>query len=90
MPFTLISTAFSAGSNIPAIYTCDGANVSPPLSWRNIPNSTKSLALIVDDPDAPDPAALQRAWVHWMLYNLSEHDWPVKRNIVSTLTNWHP
>jgi phosphatidylethanolamine-binding protein (PEBP) family uncharacterized protein len=62
MPFTLISTAFSAGSNIPAIYTCNGANVSHPLSWRNVPHSTKSLALIVDDPDAPDPAAQQRTW----------------------------
>jgi Raf kinase inhibitor-like YbhB/YbcL family protein len=70
MSLTLTSTAFGAGTNIPAIYTCDGEDISPPLFWSDIPHATKSLALIVDDPDAPDPAAPQRTWVHWVLYNI--------------------
>ena len=70
MPLTLTSAAFEAGQNIPAIHTCDGNDVSPPLSWTNGPAAAKSLALIVDDPDAPDPAAPQRTWVHWVLYNI--------------------
>lgn len=70
MPLTLTSTAFEAGNSIPAMHTCDGDDVSPPLAWEGVPHATKSLALIVDDPDAPDPAAPQRTWVHWVLYNI--------------------
>jgi len=70
MSLTLISSAFSANADIPAVYTCDGSDLSPPLSWSGIPSATKSLALIVDDPDAPDPAAPKMTWVHWVLYNL--------------------
>lgn len=70
MGLTLTSIAFDAGHNIPAIHTCDGHDVSPPLSWAGVPAGTKSLALVVDDPDAPDPAAPQRTWVHWVLYNI--------------------
>jgi Raf kinase inhibitor-like YbhB/YbcL family protein len=70
MALTLTSPAFTAGASIPAIYTCDGGNVSPPLSWTGVPPGTKSLALIVDDPDAPDPAAPQRTWVHWVVYDI--------------------
>lgn len=70
MSLTLTSSAFSSGGNIPAIHTCDGDDTSPPLAWSGIPPTTKSLALIVDDPDAPDPAAPQRTWVHWVLYNI--------------------
>lgn len=70
MSLTLTSTAFSAGNSIPAAHTCDGKNVSPPLFWSGLPPATKSLALIVDDPDAPDPAAPKRTWVHWVLYNI--------------------
>jgi Raf kinase inhibitor-like YbhB/YbcL family protein len=55
---------------IPADYTCDGLNISPPLAWSGIPPAAKSLALIVDDPDAPDPAAPKMTWVHWVLYNI--------------------
>lgn len=66
----LISQAFNSGDKIPAMYTCDGRNISPPLSWSNLPSGAKSLALIVDDPDAPDPAAPRQTWVHWVLYNL--------------------
>jgi hypothetical protein len=64
------SSAFANDGAIPARYTCDGQDVSPPLAWAGIPPGTKSLALIVDDPDAPDPAAPQMTWVHWVLYNL--------------------
>ncbi len=70
MPLKLTSSAFSAGGNIPVEHTCEGADRSPPLSWSGIPAGTKSLALIVDDPDAPDPAAPSMTWVHWVLYNI--------------------
>lgn len=70
MSLILTSEAFGAGGSIPSVHTCDGANVSPPLSWSGVPAGTRSLALIVDDPDAPDPAAPQRTWVHWVLYNI--------------------
>jgi hypothetical protein len=59
------SAAFTAGGRIPSRYTCDGPNLSPPLSWTAVPEGTKSLALIMDDPDTPG-----RTWVHWVLYNL--------------------
>ncbi|HJV79533.1 YbhB/YbcL family Raf kinase inhibitor-like protein [Noviherbaspirillum sp.] len=70
MSMTLTSSAFSAGGSMPSIHTCEGSDLSPPLSWSGVPAAAKSLALIVDDPDAPDPAAPQRTWVHWVLYNL--------------------
>ena len=69
----LESAAFAPDQNIPRKYTCEGANVAPPLSWSGVPAGTKSLALIVDDPDAPDPAAPKRVWVHWVLYNVPSH-----------------
>jgi Raf kinase inhibitor-like YbhB/YbcL family protein len=65
-----LSSIFVDGGAIPATFTCDGADTSPPLAWAELPAETKSLALIVDDPDAPDPAAPQRTWVHWVLYNI--------------------
>lgn len=67
---SLTSTAFVAGGLIPAVHTCDGKDISPPLAWSGIPPGTKSLALVVDDPDAPDPAAPKMTWVHWVLYNI--------------------
>lgn len=70
MSLVLTSTAFTDGGEIPMIHTCDGEEVSPPLSWSGVPPQAKSLALIVDDPDAPDPAAPERTWVHWVLYDL--------------------
>lgn len=70
MALTLTSTAFADGGEIPSRYTCEGDDISPPLAWSGAPDGTKSLVLIVDDPDAPDPAAPQRIWVHWVLYNL--------------------
>ncbi|THJ24401.1 MAG: YbhB/YbcL family Raf kinase inhibitor-like protein [Nitrospira sp. CG24E] len=66
----ITSTAFSHQGAIPTLYTCEGKDISPPLEWRDIPAGAKSLALIVDDPDAPDPAAPKMTWVHWVLYNL--------------------
>jgi len=68
--FSIVSSAFKAHGEIPARYTCDGADISPPLSWGGLPAGTKSLALILDDPDAPDPAAPKMTWVHWVLYNI--------------------
>jgi len=71
MAFILTSSAFSHKGEIPETYTCEGSNVSPPLAWQNIPENTKSLVLIVDDPDAPDPKAPKMTFVHWVLYNIS-------------------
>jgi Raf kinase inhibitor-like YbhB/YbcL family protein len=66
----IVSTAFNHEGAIPLIYTCEGKDMSPPITWSDVPPGTKSLALIVDDPDAPDPAAPKMTWVHWVLYNL--------------------
>ena len=66
----LTSSAFARNTDIPSLYTCEGRDQSPPLAWTGVPAGTKSLALIVDDPDAPDPAAPKMTWVHWVLYNL--------------------
>jgi Raf kinase inhibitor-like YbhB/YbcL family protein len=65
VPMQLMSSAFSEGQMIPAKYTCDGKNISLPLSWSGAPAEAKSLALIADDPDAP-----VGIWVHWVMYNL--------------------
>jgi Raf kinase inhibitor-like YbhB/YbcL family protein len=70
MSLTITSSVFSQDKDIPAKYTCDGQDLSPPLAWSGLPAGTKSLALIVDDPDAPDPAAPKMTWVHWVLYNI--------------------
>ena len=69
-PFTLTSTDFSEGQPIPALHTCEGSDTSPALAWANHPEGTRSFALIVDDPDAPDPAAPKLTWVHWVLYDI--------------------
>jgi Raf kinase inhibitor-like YbhB/YbcL family protein len=66
----LTSTAFKQDGEIPARYTCEGQDISPPLVWREAPAGTLGVVLIVDDPDAPDPAAPRMTWVHWVLYNL--------------------
>lgn len=66
----ITSSVFVENGEIPKQYTCDGNDVSPPLAWDNIPDQARSLVLIVDDPDAPDPAAPKMTWVHWVLYNL--------------------
>lgn len=70
MTLTLISPAFSHDGAIPARYTCEGDDVSPPLTWSGAPPATRTLVLIVDDPDAPDPKAPRMTWVHWVVYDL--------------------
>jgi len=66
----LTSAAFGENQSIPKVYTCEGKNVSPPLAWNGVPAGAKTLVLIVDDPDAPDPAAPRMTWVHWVLYDI--------------------
>lgn len=66
----LYSNAFANNGIIPRQYTCEGADLSPLLRWEHLPTGTRSLALIVEDPDAPDPAVPQRIWVHWVLYDI--------------------
>jgi Raf kinase inhibitor-like YbhB/YbcL family protein len=65
MAIKITSSAFKDGGMIPVLYTCDGKDISPPLTWENIPKGTQSIALICDDPDAP-----MGTWVHWVLFNL--------------------
>jgi Raf kinase inhibitor-like YbhB/YbcL family protein len=98
MSLSLTSSAFAAGTNIPLCYTCDGANISPPLSWSGLSPECKSTVLIVDDPDAPDPAAPQRIWVHWILYNIAPEVTGLVENIepnalphgvLEGLNDWH-
>jgi Raf kinase inhibitor-like YbhB/YbcL family protein len=67
----LSSSAFKPNGSIPSKYTCEGNDTSPPLEWSGAPDGTKSFALIVDDPDAPDPAKPQRVYVHWVVYNIA-------------------
>jgi Raf kinase inhibitor-like YbhB/YbcL family protein len=67
---SLESPSFDAGGEIPAKHTCEGGDTSPALAWSGLPAGTKSLALIVDDPDAPDPRAPKMTWVHWVLYDI--------------------
>lgn len=70
MPLQITSTAFTHEGEIPRVHTCDGPDTSPPLQWSGVPSSARSLALIVDDPDAPDPAAPKMVYVHWVLHDL--------------------
>ena len=70
MTFNLSSSVFEANASIPARYTCEGANVSPPLKWTGAPDGAKSFALIVEDPDAPDPARPTRVVSHWVVYDI--------------------
>ena len=77
----IVSTAFNDQGAIPALYTCQGKDISPPLAWSDLPPGTKTLALIVDDPDAPDPAAPKMTWVHWVLYDLPPTNDGLSENI---------
>jgi Raf kinase inhibitor-like YbhB/YbcL family protein len=71
---SLSSPAFRDGAPIPAVYTCQGADVPPPLRWTGVSPDARSLVLIVEDPDAPDPRAPKMTWVHWVLYDLPPGD----------------
>ncbi|HXU92793.1 MAG TPA: YbhB/YbcL family Raf kinase inhibitor-like protein [Gallionella sp.] len=89
MALTLAALAFTSASfthngTIPARHTCDGLNVSPALSWDNVPEGTKSLALIIDDPDAPDPADPRGTWVHWVLYNMPPNTHGLSEGVAAT------
>lgn len=66
MSVEITSSAFEDGGFIPARYTCEGEDLSPPLKWANVPGDSKSLAIICDDPDAP-----AGTWVHWVTYDMS-------------------
>ena len=70
MGLTVTSSAFAANAAMPSLYTCEGKDISPPLAWSGAPARTRSFVLIVDDPDAPDPAAPKMTWVHWVLYDI--------------------
>jgi Raf kinase inhibitor-like YbhB/YbcL family protein len=70
MPLTLTSPSFAEGGAIPSRFTCEGIDSSPRLDWSGAPADTQSFALIVDDPDAPDPTKPQRTYVHWVLFNI--------------------
>jgi Raf kinase inhibitor-like YbhB/YbcL family protein len=70
MALKITSSAFADGAAIPAKYTCEGEDLSPPLAWTGVPAGANSLVLIVDDPDAPDPKAPRMTYVHWVLYDL--------------------
>ena len=70
MPLSLRSSVFEPGGEIPRRHTCQGEDLSVPLEWDGAPPGTQSFALIVDDPDAPDPAKPRVVWTHWVLYNI--------------------
>ena len=81
MEIKITSSAFKEGDMIPARYTCDGANISPPLRWGAPPEGTRSLALICDDPDAP-----MGTWVHWVIYSLPPEERELSENMPATKT----
>lgn len=83
MVFAITSPSFHNGDQIPIVYTCEGRDISPPLSWSSPPKGTVSFVLIVDDPDAPDPKAPKMCWVHWVLYNIPASTSSLKENITS-------
>jgi Raf kinase inhibitor-like YbhB/YbcL family protein len=66
----LVSPAFEPGSEMDPRFTCEGIDVSPPLAWMDPPPGTRSFALIIEDPDAPDPDAPERVWVHWLVFDI--------------------
>ncbi|PCJ39907.1 MAG: YbhB/YbcL family Raf kinase inhibitor-like protein [Moraxellaceae bacterium] len=84
MSFSLSSSALHNNAPIPRRYTAEGADVSPPLSWQDPPTGTRSYVLIVDDPDAPDPAAPKMTWVHWLLYNIPPGAHALEEGITSS------
>lgn len=79
--FSLTSTAFKEGETIPKKYTCDGPDISPPLKWESVPVDTKSLALIVEDPDAP-----MGTWIHWVVYDIPPNVSEFAENVPSEKT----
>ena len=80
---TLESAAFRDQEPIPRVYTCQGLDVSPALAWSDVPPGTRSFALIVEDPDVPDPTAPTRTWVHWVLYDIPAQARSLPRDVAS-------
>ncbi len=80
----ITSSAFVHQGEIPEQYTCQGRDISPPLAWAGVPDSAQSLVLIVDDPDAPDPAAPRTVWCHWLLYNLPPQSSGLAESVADT------
>ncbi len=78
MALELFSTKLKQGQSIPKVYTCDGNNISPPLSWKDVPAGTKSLVLIMEDPDAP-----AGTWDHWVLYNIPPTTTSLEENLTT-------
>jgi len=85
MPFELTSTAFLQGETIPARYSCDGEDISPPLAWGDPPEGTRSFALIMDDPDAPTGT-----WDHWILFNIPTNTRELPENAPLDAKNQDP
>lgn len=83
MAFLITSPAFADHGEIPGRFTCEGADISPALHWSGTPPSTQSFALIVEDPDAPDPDAPQRTWVHWVVYDIPAHANGLPENVAA-------
>lgn len=90
MALELTSTQFQHGQTMPKAYTCDGSDISPPLAWQNVPEKTRSFALIMDDPDAPNGT-----WDHWLIYNipaavheLPENATPLPQGAVLGKNSW--
>jgi len=95
-PFRLTSPSFAHEGAIPARHTCEGADVSPELAWSPAPSGTRSLALVVDDPDAPDPRAPRMTWVHWVLYDIPATSTSLPEGVVARasgardgINDWH-
>jgi Raf kinase inhibitor-like YbhB/YbcL family protein len=84
MTLTISSPAFSSGEYISIPFTCDGRDISPPLQFSGVPAAVRSLVLIVDDPDAPDPKAPKMTWVHWLLYNIPPATAGLAENVGAT------
>ncbi|HLG18393.1 MAG TPA: YbhB/YbcL family Raf kinase inhibitor-like protein [Bdellovibrionota bacterium] len=84
MEFKIQSKNFDHKGKIPSLYTCEGKDISPQLSWAGAPTGTKSFALICDDPDAPDPKAPKMTWVHWVLYNIPASTAELKEAVRAT------
>jgi Raf kinase inhibitor-like YbhB/YbcL family protein len=84
MPLKITSSAFQPNGPIPAKYTCEGSDISPPLEWTGAPNGTRTFALIVDDPDAPDPARPKMVYVHWVLCNMPAATTKLAENAANT------
>jgi len=84
MALKITSPVFAHNREIPVEYTCDGLDVSPPLEWDGIPEGARSLALVVSDPDAPDPADPKMTWVHWVLYNLPPATKGLEQGVVNS------